>query len=101
MSDKIEQLKKAETEFISWLDNVNYSGVTKQLYGNSNYYRLIEGVKNGMCYNVSFNNKTYPREPEIIQRALFPRSEHKYTVESFYQWMKEEGKRKKLIFQAP
>lgn len=96
----MENLKKAEQEFIEWLDNVNYSGTERKILADSTYYRLIEGMKNGNPYNVSFDVRML-KEPKITLRAKFPRSEQKFTIESFYTWMKEEGQRKRLIFQAP
>jgi len=96
----MDDLKKAEQEFITWLDNVNYSGTITKRYKNCTYYRLIEGFKNGSNYNVSFDINSLG-VAQVTQRANFPRAEQNYTIESFYQWMKEEGQRKRLIFQAP
>lgn len=93
------ELRKVEKEFITWLDNVNYSGYTKD--AQAVYYRLIEGKKNGVFHRVSFIVDIKNPKPRISSRAIYPRAEQNYTIESFYQWMKEEGQRKRLIFQAP
>jgi len=97
----MDELKKAEQEFITWLDNVNYSQCDNSQHKHCVYYRLIEGMKNGTMYCVAFCLISDKREPQISRRAIFPRAEQNYTIESFYQWMKEEGHLRRLIFQAP
>ena len=101
MENKIEKLKKAETEFISWLDNVNYSQCDNSQHKPCIHYRLIEGIKNGTKYCIAFYLISEKREPKISSRSIYPRAPQDYTIESFYRWMKEESKRKRLTFQAP
>lgn len=90
--EKIGKLKSLEFEFVNWLDNVNYSGSTMQLFGDSIYYKLIEGFKNGKPYNVSFDAKQYFKDSVIIIRAQFPRGEQRFTIEQFYEWMKKPNR---------
>ena len=97
----MDELIKIETEFTTWLDNVNYSQCDDSEHKPCIHYRLIEGMKNGTKYCVAFYLISDKREPQISSRAIYPRAPQDYTIESFYQWMKEEGQRKRLIFQAP
>lgn len=83
----MSELQKVEEEFMTWLDNVNYSAVEAGLMADSIYYRLIEGVRNGEYYNASFDAKRGSNEPLITIRARFPRGEQRFTINQFREWM--------------
>lgn len=84
------ELKKAEKEFMTWLDNVNYSGHTSGY--PANHYRLIEGVKDGTERRASFINSDEKTEPYVVVNGAFPKAEQKFTIYQFYEWMKKPNR---------
>ena len=84
---EIDKLHKAESDFIMWLDNVNYSGANTDI--QAPHYKLIEGFKDGKERRVAFIYDALKGKAYVSINTMFPNAEQKLTIDQFYEWMQK------------
>jgi len=87
---EIDKLHKAESDFIMWLDNVNYSGANIDI--QAPHYKLIEGFKDGKERRVAFIYDALKGKAYVSINSMFPKAEQKLTIDQFYGWMKKPAR---------